>query len=171
MNSRAIEATVNGVDTTVPNVARVYDYFLGGKDHYSVDRELAHGLIDARPDTLLTVRENREFLGRTIRFLVEQGVRQFLDIGTGLPSLNTLTPCARGRTWLYLTRRMSRGSTQSHACTPSKLRQPHRREAVRILNDSSVASRWSSRAWFQSRHGGRSSRAETPEHGSWAESG
>lgn len=73
-------------DARVPNVARVYDYLLGGKDHFAADREFAAKLVEARSDTQMTVRENRAFLGRIVTWLAEQGVRQFLDLGTGLPT-------------------------------------------------------------------------------------
>lgn len=73
-------------DATVPNVARVYDYLLGGKDHFPADRDFAARLMAARPDTQMTIRENRRFLGRVVTWLGEAGVRQFLDLGTGLPT-------------------------------------------------------------------------------------
>jgi hypothetical protein len=78
-----------GVDTTVPNLARVYDYWLGGKDNFTVDREAGDRAIEAYPDLKLSVRANRAFLARAVRFLAgEAGIRQFLDIGSGLPSAN-----------------------------------------------------------------------------------
>jgi hypothetical protein len=76
-----------GVDVTVPNVARMYDYYLGGKDNYEADRAAAAQVITAFPDVRLAVRENRGFLARAVRFLAaEAGIRQFIDIGTGLPT-------------------------------------------------------------------------------------
>jgi SAM-dependent methyltransferase len=76
-----------GIDSTVPHIARVYDYWLGGKDNFAVDRETAEKVIAAFPDVLVSVRAQREFLGRAVRYLVtEAGIRQFLDIGTGLPA-------------------------------------------------------------------------------------
>jgi hypothetical protein len=76
-------------DTSVPHIARVYDYWLGGKDNYAVDRELGERTIAAYPGIVLSVRANRAFLGRAVRFLVtECGIRQFLDIGTGIPTSN-----------------------------------------------------------------------------------
>jgi hypothetical protein len=79
-----------GIDTSVAHVARVYDYLVGGTNNFAVDREVAFrsaasvgGVENARAD----VRSNREFLGRAVRWLVEEaGIRQFLDIGTGLPN-------------------------------------------------------------------------------------
>jgi hypothetical protein len=75
------------VDTGVPNIARMYDYYLGGKDNFGVDREAAENVIAALPDMPLMVRENRRFLHRAVRFLAgSAGIRQFLDIGAGLPT-------------------------------------------------------------------------------------
>ena len=74
-------------DTSVAHQARVYDYLLGGKDNYAADRAAGDAAVEAYPDMLFTVRSNRAFLGRVIRYLAgEAGIRQFLDIGTGIPS-------------------------------------------------------------------------------------
>jgi hypothetical protein len=74
-------------DPNVPNVARVSDCLLGGKDHFAADREAAAKLLAAVPGAGVAARENRAFLGRAVRFLAEEaGVRQFLDIGAGLPA-------------------------------------------------------------------------------------
>ncbi|MFC5746530.1 SAM-dependent methyltransferase [Actinomadura rugatobispora] len=78
--------TIAGVDASVPNVARIYDYLLGGKDHYAADREAAERLLAAAPETLITVRENRAFLRRAVRRLAQAGIRQFVDFGSGLPT-------------------------------------------------------------------------------------
>ncbi|WP_250562708.1 SAM-dependent methyltransferase [Sphaerisporangium fuscum] len=75
-----------GFDPNVPNAARMYDYFLGGKDNLPVDREAAEQVLRYVPGIPLGIRENREFLIRAVRFLAEQGIRQFLDIGAGLPT-------------------------------------------------------------------------------------
>jgi len=73
----------------VPNPARVYDALLGGKDNYAADRAVADGLAAAKPALRANVRANRAYLGRVVRFLAaEAGIRQFLDLGTGLPSLD-----------------------------------------------------------------------------------
>jgi trans-aconitate methyltransferase len=75
------------IDISVAHQARIYDYTLGGKDNFAADREAAEKAIKAYPDTVLTARANRAFLGRAVRFLAaEAGIRQFLDIGTGIPS-------------------------------------------------------------------------------------
>src|ERR1700685_4479130 len=74
-------------DTSVAHHARIYDYLLGGKDHFAADRKAGDALIAAYPAMVTLVRANRAFLGRAVRFLAEEaGIRQFLDIGTGLPA-------------------------------------------------------------------------------------
>jgi trans-aconitate methyltransferase len=74
-------------DTSVPHIARVYDYWLGGKDNFAADRELGERTLQAYPKLIYSVRANRAFLVRTVRFLAaEAGIRQFLDIGTGIPT-------------------------------------------------------------------------------------
>ena len=74
-------------DTSVPHIARVYDYWLGGKDNFAADRELGERTLQAYPNLVFSVRANRAFLTRTVRFLAgEAGIRQFLDIGTGIPT-------------------------------------------------------------------------------------
>lgn len=78
-----------GIDTRVASPARVYDYWLGGKDNYAVDRAAGEAYKEAFPGIIRAVRINRAFLGRAIHYLAaEAGVRQFLDIGTGLPTAN-----------------------------------------------------------------------------------
>jgi hypothetical protein len=75
------------IDVRRANSARVYDYWLGGKDNFAADREAAEEAIAASPGIIADVRANRAFLARAVRFLArERGVRQFLDIGTGLPA-------------------------------------------------------------------------------------
>jgi hypothetical protein len=77
------------IDTTVAHIARVYDYWLGGKDHFAVDRAVGDKVVEIHPETVLSVRANRAFLARSVRYLAAtEGIRQFLDIGTGLPSAN-----------------------------------------------------------------------------------
>jgi hypothetical protein len=76
-----------GVDPTRPNVARTYDYFLGGKDNYAADREAGDQILRQSPEVRSTLRANRAFLGRVVRFLAsEAGIAQFIDLGTGLPT-------------------------------------------------------------------------------------
>ncbi len=74
-------------DTSVANQARIYDYLLGGKDNYEADRAAVDAVLKIAPEMAFTARENRAFLGRVVRYLAaEAGIRQFLDIGTGIPT-------------------------------------------------------------------------------------
>ncbi len=76
-------------DTSVAHVARVYDYWLGGKDNFAADRAAGDQAINAFPNIPLSARANRAYLARVVRFLAgEAGIRQFLDIGTGIPTAN-----------------------------------------------------------------------------------
>ena len=85
--SAAQAGHVAGLDTSVAHPARVYDYWLGGKDNFAADREAAERVLAVAPGLRFRVRANRAFLGRATRYLAaEAGVRQFLDIGTGIPS-------------------------------------------------------------------------------------
>jgi hypothetical protein len=81
-----VSEKIRGIDTSAPNPARVYDYLLGGKDNFEVDRVTAQAGIGAFPKIVQSARACRAFLARVVRYLAESGVRQFLDIGTGLPS-------------------------------------------------------------------------------------
>lgn len=77
----------SGLRTDVPHPARVYNYWLGGKDHYPADRAAAEEVMRVRPEVVGTALANRYFLARVVRHLVTHcGIRQFLDIGTGLPA-------------------------------------------------------------------------------------
>jgi hypothetical protein len=77
----------DGIDTTVAHPGRIWNYWLGGKDHYDADRQMSHELLKVMPDLPVIARADREFLGRAVRHLAgEVGIRQFLDIGTGLPT-------------------------------------------------------------------------------------
>jgi SAM-dependent methyltransferase len=76
-----------GVDVTVPSIARVYDYMLGGKDNFAIDRQVAEMTLEIAPEAPVTSRANRDFLQRVVRHLTEEvGIRQFLDFGSGLPT-------------------------------------------------------------------------------------
>jgi hypothetical protein len=84
------------IDTSKPHAARMYDYFLGGKNHFAADRQTAETVLATAPTTRITARENRAFLGRAVRYLVaEAGMWQFLDIGTGLPTTNSVHEVAQ----------------------------------------------------------------------------
>ena len=85
-----------GVDFTRPHTARMYDYLLGGKDHFAIDRETMQAGIKSWPGVGVYARENRKFLARAVEYLTaEAGIRQFLDIGTGLPSANNVHEVAQ----------------------------------------------------------------------------
>jgi SAM-dependent methyltransferase len=76
-----------GIDTTKANIARVYDYWLGGGNNFRADQDAARAMIAIEPNIRAMARANRDFLGRAVRYLVaEGGIRQFLDIGSGIPT-------------------------------------------------------------------------------------
>jgi hypothetical protein len=78
-----------GLDTGIPQTARIWNYWLGGKDHFPVDRQVGEQILEAFPAIVENARASRAFLVRAVRFLAgEAGIRQFLDIGTGLPTAN-----------------------------------------------------------------------------------
>jgi hypothetical protein len=77
------------IDTSVPHSARIWNYWLGGKDNYSVDEAAGNAYTAVFPGIVTIARSSRAFLGRSIRYLVQEaGVRQFLDVGTGLPTVD-----------------------------------------------------------------------------------
>ncbi|MFB9473236.1 SAM-dependent methyltransferase [Nonomuraea salmonea] len=88
-----------GVDPSVPSVARMYDYYLGGRDHFPADRVAAEKMIELGRrmgnDARQIARANRAFLGRAVRTIAESGVRQFIDIGAGLPTQDNVHQVAR----------------------------------------------------------------------------
>jgi SAM-dependent methyltransferase len=79
-------ARPKGVNVNTPNVARMYDYFLGGKDNFAADRAAADEILRIFPDTPVAAKANREFMRRAVRHLADAGIDQFLDIGSGLPT-------------------------------------------------------------------------------------
>src|SRR5579863_1213997 len=84
------------IDTSRPHSARMYDYFIGGENHFAADRKTAREVLRHSPFVPTAARENRAFLGRAVRYLVaEAGVTQFLDIGTGLPTTNNVHEVAQ----------------------------------------------------------------------------
>jgi len=86
----------SGIDTSRPHPARMYDYYIGGKNHFAADRALADRALASWPAGRIGLRENRRFLGRTVRYLAaEAGVRQFLDIGSGLPTTKNVHEIAQ----------------------------------------------------------------------------
>src|SRR5690349_20028800 len=85
------------IDTSVPQTARVWNYWLGGKDNYAVDRALGDQIAEEYPIIVDIARADRAVLERAVRFLAgEAGIRQFLDIGAGLPTTNNLHEVAQG---------------------------------------------------------------------------
>jgi hypothetical protein len=87
--------TVDDIDITKPNVARVYDCFLDGKDNFAADREFVSKAIEAAPKAPMSAKNNRAFLRRAVRYLVtEAGVTQFLDLGSGLPTQGNVSEVA-----------------------------------------------------------------------------
>ena len=83
------------LDLDRPNAARMYDYYLGGSHNFAVDRELAAKVLEAWPDMPRAAQANRAFLRRAVRFLIAQGVRQFLDIGSGIPTVGNVHEVAQ----------------------------------------------------------------------------
>src|SRR6201995_67352 len=84
------------IDVSKPHPARMYDYFLGGKDNFAADRAIATQVLDSWGSVRTAVRENRAFLGRAVKYLAsEAGISQFLDLGTGLPSANNVHEVAQ----------------------------------------------------------------------------
>jgi hypothetical protein len=84
-----------GIDLSRPSVARAYDYTLGGAHNFAVDRDFARQLLAAVPDMRITARANRAFLHRAVRFLVQAGIRNFLDIGSGIPTVGNVHEIAQ----------------------------------------------------------------------------
>ena len=86
------------IDTATPHPARIYDALLGGKDNYAADRQAVRQLLKAAPEARDSARANRAFLQRAVRFLAgEAGIRQFIDVGTGIPAAGNVHEVARGR--------------------------------------------------------------------------
>jgi SAM-dependent methyltransferase len=91
----AAEHRAGRLDPTVPNAARMYDYYLGGSANLAVDREAAEQMIEAVPDIKFCAYANRAFLGRVVRWLCGQGIDQFLDLGSGIPTVGNVHEIAR----------------------------------------------------------------------------
>ena len=83
------------VDVSVPNVARVYDHMLGGQENFAADRQLGDQLLKQFPTSAMIARHNRAFVGRAVRYCAAQGARQFLDVGSGLPTMDNVHEAAR----------------------------------------------------------------------------
>ncbi len=85
----------DGIDLNRPSASRVYDFYLGGFHNFSSDREMAEKALADWPDLPLIMRSNRAFLRRAVSYLVDQGVRQFLDIGSGIPTVGNVHEIAQ----------------------------------------------------------------------------
>jgi hypothetical protein len=85
----------DGVEMTVPNAARMYDHTLGGYHNFAVDREYIERAEQAMPGIIAVAHANRAFVGRSVRWLVDAGIRQFLDIGSGIPTLGNVHEVAQ----------------------------------------------------------------------------
>lgn len=85
----------SGIDTSKPNIARVYDYWLGGKDNYAIDRDVAGRMLEHDPELRERVRANREFVVGVTRQAAGRGITQFLDLGAGLPTHPSVHEAAR----------------------------------------------------------------------------
>ncbi len=83
------------IDVEQPSAARIYDYLLGGSHNFAADRDVARQAIAAMPDVPVQAHANRAFLRRAVQYLAEMGVRQFLDIGSGIPTLGNVHELAR----------------------------------------------------------------------------
>jgi hypothetical protein len=84
-----------GLDATVPNVARIYDYMLGGKDNFAADRQLAEQIMANVPTSAWSARQQRAFVIRAVRYCAKRGIAQFLDVGSGLPTMDNVHEVAR----------------------------------------------------------------------------
>lgn len=84
-----------GIDMERPSAARIYDYWLGGTHNFAIDRETARQITAVVPDTSMVMQRNRAFLHRAVRFLVAAGIRQFLDLGSGIPTLGNVHEVAQ----------------------------------------------------------------------------
>jgi O-methyltransferase involved in polyketide biosynthesis len=88
-----------GIAVDSPHAARVWNYWMGGKDNYAADRAAGDAVAEVYPDIVTMARQSRQFLIRTVRFLAgEAGIRQFIDIGTGLPTMQNTHEVAQGIT-------------------------------------------------------------------------
>ena len=85
----------NGVDTDVPSAARVYDFLLGGAHNFAADRAVGRKILDVLPDGRQVASSNRAFLARAVRFLIDAGITQFLDLGSGIPTVGNVHEVAQ----------------------------------------------------------------------------
>ncbi|MFB9906872.1 SAM-dependent methyltransferase [Allokutzneria oryzae] len=96
MTTATVRSTASGeIDLTRPSCARLYDYYLGGSHNFAIDREYGRRAVAQWPRLPAMVRANRDFLRRAVRFAVRNGIRQFLDIGSGIPTAGNVHEIAR----------------------------------------------------------------------------
>ncbi|WP_431605613.1 SAM-dependent methyltransferase [Amycolatopsis melonis] len=95
--TRSPEWVPPGVDISVPSMARTYDFMLGGGHHFAVDRAVGEQIERVMPGLRDSARVNRAFLGRAVRFMTNQGIRQFLDIGSGIPTVANVHEVAQAQ--------------------------------------------------------------------------
>jgi hypothetical protein len=88
--------TLVPIDTSVPNMARVYDFLLGGSHNFAADRRVAEAAMAHVPHAVDAARLNRSFLRRVALFMIDNGIRQFLDIGSGIPTVGNVHEIAQG---------------------------------------------------------------------------
>jgi hypothetical protein len=104
------------IDTATPHPARIYDALLGGKDNYAADRQAVRQLLKAAPEARDSARANRAFLQRAVRFLAgEAGIRQFIDVGTGIPAAGNVHEVATGARVAYVDNDHCKSGC-AHAC-------------------------------------------------------
>ena len=93
--SERVSWVPEGVDTGMPSAARLYDYLLGGGHNFAADRALAEKFLQAQPNARAIARLNRAFLRRSVLFMIERGIRQFLDLGSGIPTVGNVHEIAQ----------------------------------------------------------------------------
>lgn len=87
----------SGIDTSVPSVSRIYDYFLGGSHNFAADREVARAALQRHPGIPIIARANRAVMRRAVRYALDLGITQFLDIGSGIPTFGNVHEIAQAR--------------------------------------------------------------------------
>src|SRR5262245_41558951 len=93
--SERVSWVPEGVDTGKPSAARLYDYLLGGGHNFAADRALAEKFLRAQPNARTIARLNRAFLRRAVLFMMDRGIRQFLDLGSGIPTVGNVHEIAQ----------------------------------------------------------------------------
>ncbi|HEX3780775.1 MAG TPA: SAM-dependent methyltransferase [Pseudonocardiaceae bacterium] len=95
MAGSAAEWVPDEVDPAIPSVARIYDYLLGGGHNFAADRKIADQLLAVQPNAVEIAQQNRSFLRRAVSFMVDAGIRQFLDLGSGIPTVGNVHEIAQ----------------------------------------------------------------------------